>query len=220
MLRSRPGRVSQARSPGAGARPDHAVLAPASGISQSLKVGDLHAPRSVSAVTLLQAGAGPQQQPDEPLQLSLEQAIRMALESNLDIQLEQVDQEAADFSLERTQGGGTPRPINYNIAEAPVGEIIPAMPLLASTGPTISPYGIQPAGVISVSPSYDIGHVLQAQRSLSLATGPFSAGSPVPYKAKDLLHLKLVDEILPGVGRREVLAGGEVELHCQKSKSS
>jgi outer membrane protein len=160
-----------------------AVLAPASVISQSLQVGDLHdlhAPTSVSAVTLLQAGAGPQQQPDEPLQLSLEQAIRMALESNLDIQLEQVDQEAADFSLERTQGGGTPRPINYNIAEAPVGEIIPAMPLLASTGPTISPYGIQPAGVISVSPSYDIGHVLQAQRSLSLATGPFSAGSPVP----------------------------------------
>lgn len=31
---------------------------------------------------------------------------------------------------------------------------------------------------LSVSPSYDIGHVLQAQRSLSLATRPFSPGSP------------------------------------------
>ena len=54
------------------------------------------------------------------------------------------------------------------------------MPLLASTGPTISPYGIQPGGIISVSPSYDVGHVLQPQQSLSLATAPFSAGTPVP----------------------------------------
>ena len=97
----------------------------------------------------------------------------MALQNNLDVQLEQVDQSVADFSLKRTQGGGTFRPINYNIAETPAGEIIPAMPLLASTGPTISPYGIQPAG-ISVSPSYDVGHVLQPQQSLSLATAPFS----------------------------------------------
>ena len=103
----------------------------------------------------------------------------MALEKDLDIQLEQVDQSVADFSLKRTQGGGTPRPINYNIAETPAGEIIPAMPLLASTGPTISPYGIQP-GIISVSPSYDVGHVLEPQQSLSLATAPFSQGSPIP----------------------------------------
>ena len=103
----------------------------------------------------------------------------MALQNNLDVQLEQVDQSVADFSLKRTQGGGTFLPINYNIAETPAGEIIPAIPLLASTGPTISPYGIQP-GIISVSPSYDIGHVLEPQQSLSLATAPFSPGSPIP----------------------------------------
>ena len=103
----------------------------------------------------------------------------MALQNNLDVQLEQVDQSVADFSLKRTQGGGTFRPINYNIAETPAGEIIPGMPLLASTGPTRSPYGIQPAG-ISISPSYDVGHVLQPQQSLSLATAPFSQGSPIP----------------------------------------
>jgi outer membrane protein len=157
-----------------------ALLAPAGGICQSLRLGNLHPPRRVSAARLPQVEAGPQQQPDEPLQLSLEQAIRMALDNNLDVQLEQVDQSVADFSLKRTEGGGTPRPLNYNIAEAPVGEVIPALPLLASTGPTISPYRIQPAGIISVSPSYDIGHVLQPQRSLSLTTAPFSAGGPVP----------------------------------------
>jgi outer membrane protein len=160
-----------------------ALLARASGICESLQLGDLHPPtRPVGTAPLPQV-----QQPDGPLQLSLEQAIRMALENNLDIQLEQADQSAADFSLKKTQGGGTPRPINYNIAEGPVGEIIPAVPLLASTGPTISPYGIQPAGVINVSPSYDVGHVLQAQRSLSLATGPFSAGAPIPAFDLNLL---------------------------------
>jgi outer membrane protein len=157
-----------------------ALLAPASGTCQSLQVGDLHLPKPVSAATLPRVEAGPQQQTDGPLRLSVEQAIRMALENNLDVQLEQADQSVADFSLTRTQGGGTPLPINYNIAETPAGEIIPGVPLLASTGPTISPYGIQPAGIISVSPSYDIGHVLEPQRSLSLATQPFSLGSPIP----------------------------------------
>ena len=156
-----------------------ALLAPASGRFQSLQVGDFHPTKSGNAPTAPQVKAAPQQQPDGPLELSLEQAVRMALQNNLDVQLEQVDQSVADFSLKRTQGGGTFRPINYNIAETPAGEIIPAMPLLASTGPTISPYGIQPAG-ISVSPSYDVGHVLQPQQSLSLETSPFSPGSPIP----------------------------------------
>jgi outer membrane protein len=156
-----------------------AFLAPASGRCQSLQFGDFRPPKSGNAAIALQVKAASPQQPDGPLELSLEQAIRMALQNNLDVQLEQVDQSVADFSLKRTQGGGTFRPINYNIAETPAGEIIPAMPLLASTGPTISPYGIQPAG-ISISPSYDVGHVLQPQQSLSLATAPFSQGSPIP----------------------------------------
>jgi outer membrane protein len=156
-----------------------ALLAPASGRGQSLQVGDLRPPKWGNAAIALQVKAASPQQPDGPLELSLEQAISMALQNNLDVQLEQVDQSVADFSLKRTQGGGTFRPINYNIAETPAGEIIPAIPLLASTGPTISPYGIQPAG-ISISPSYDVGHVLQPQQSLSLATAPFSQGSPIP----------------------------------------
>jgi outer membrane protein len=162
-----------------------ALLAPASGICQSPEAGDLHRRNPPGAATPQQAEEV-RQQPDEPLPLSLEQAIRMALQNNLDVQLEQADQNVAEFSLKRAQGGGTPLPVNFNIAETPVGEIIPAMPLLASTGPTISPYGIQPTGVISVSPSYDVGHVLEAQRSLSLATGPFSLGSPIPAFDLDL----------------------------------
>jgi outer membrane protein len=111
-------------------------------------------------------------------QLSLQQAIDMALKRNLDIQLEEVDQSVADFSLTRTQGGATPRAINFNIAETPTGEAIASVPLLATTSPTLSPYGIEPS-TITIPSSYDAAHVLQPYRSLSIATAPFSSGAPV-----------------------------------------
>jgi outer membrane protein TolC len=103
----------------------------------------------------------------------------MALRNNLDIQLEQLDQNVADFSIERTKGGGTPRTINDNIAEAPIGEGTAAVPLLSSLSTVLTPTSVDPAGV-SVSASYDNGHVTETQRPLSLGTTPFSAGSPVP----------------------------------------
>jgi outer membrane protein len=124
--------------------------------------------------------------PDGATRVSLQQAIRMALEKNLDIQLEQLDQSVADFSLRRTKGGGTPRQINYNIAEPPAGPLVAPMPLLTSTAATLSPNGIQPSG-ISVPTSYDAGHVLEAQHSLSIATAPFSLGAPVPALDLNLL---------------------------------
>jgi len=144
----------------------------------------IHAP--LDAQLTQQTPAREAVKPDETIQLSLQQAIRMALEKNLDIQLEQLDQSVADFSVTRTKGGGTPRQINYNIAETPVGQVIPAMPLLASTGSTLSPNGIQPSG-ITIPSSYDAGHVLEGQHSLSIAQTPFSAGARVPAFDLNLL---------------------------------
>jgi outer membrane protein TolC len=113
------------------------------------------------------------------MQLSLQQAIHMALQRNLDIQLEELDQSVADFSLTRTEGGATPRAINYNIGETPTGLVMASVPLLATTFPTLSPYGVEPS-TISIPSSYDAAHVLQPYRSLSIATAPFSSGAPVP----------------------------------------
>ena len=111
--------------------------------------------------------------------LSLQQAIHMALEQNLDIQLEELDQSVADFSLTGTRGGATPRAINLNIAETPTGFLIASAPILATTSLTLSPYGIEPS-TITIPSSYDAAHVLQPYRSLSIATAPFSSGAPVP----------------------------------------
>ncbi len=122
--------------------------------------------------------AGQKASPDG-MRLSLQQAIRMALENNLDIRLEQIDQSVADFSVTRTEGGAIPSSINYNIAEAPAGEVVAPVPLLDSTASTLSPNGIEPSG-ITIPSSYDAGHVLEAQHSLSIATAPFSPGAPVP----------------------------------------
>jgi outer membrane protein len=120
------------------------------------------------------------------LNLTLEQAINMALKNNLDIQLEQLDQSVADFSLERAKGGGTPRPINYSVTEPPLGEGTTAVPLFSSLSTLPTPTSVDPAGV-SVSSSYDRSHVTETQRSLLLGAAPFSAGPPVPAYDGQLL---------------------------------
>jgi outer membrane protein TolC len=120
-----------------------------------------------------------QASPQDRVELTLQQAIQTALEKNLDIQIQQVDQSVAEFGVRRTQGGGAPTQINYNIAETPVGVGVLAMPLLTSLSGVLSPTSVDPTG-ITVSSSYDTGHVLEAQHSLSIAQAPFSAGSPVP----------------------------------------
>ena len=122
----------------------------------------------------------------DALYLTLQQAISMALKNNLDIQLEQLDQSLADFSLERTKGGGTPRDINYNVAEPPIGQATAAVPLFSSLSTVLTPTSVDPAGV-SVSSSYDRTHVTETQRSLSLGSTSFSAGSPVPAYDGELL---------------------------------
>jgi outer membrane protein len=136
-------------------------------------------------LTFHSEAAGQEASP-EGTRLSLQEAIDMALERNLDIQLEEVDQSVANFSLTRTQGGATPRAINFNIAETPTGEVIASAPLLATTSPTLSPYGIEPS-TITIPSSYDAAHVLQPYRSLSIATAPFSSGAPVAALDLNLL---------------------------------
>lgn len=103
----------------------------------------------------------------------------MALRNNLDIQLEQLDQTVADFSIQRTKGGGTPRPINYNIAEPPIGEGTATVPLFSSPSTLVTPTSVDPTG-LNVFSSYDTSRVLETQRSLSVGSTAFSAGSPVP----------------------------------------
>jgi outer membrane protein len=116
---------------------------------------------------------------DGGLDLSLEQAIAMAIKNNLDIEIERVDQTIADQSVPLAKGGGLPRPINYTVADTPVGEAPAAVPLLSFSSPGLSPLGVDPI-TSTVSSSYNTSRVLEGSHSLSLGPTPYSNGSAVP----------------------------------------
>ncbi len=120
------------------------------------------------------------------LSLSLQDAVRMALKNNLDIEIEQIDQTIADLSVPLTEGGGLPRPINYTVADSPPGEAGVAVPLLSFSSPGLSPLSVDP-NTSTVSSSYNTSHVLEGAHSLSLSSSPYSGGTPVPGFDAELL---------------------------------
>ena len=66
--------------------------------------------------------------------LSLSDAIALAIENNLDIELERYTLPAADTELLRAKGGGVLRGLTYNVFEVPVGVGGPASPLVTIGG--------------------------------------------------------------------------------------
>lgn len=157
----------------------NAICQTSSPTSTGVQSAIIEAPRPALLALPVQAPATGQAGPNEPMRLSLQQAVRMALENNLDIQLQRIEEDVAGYGVTRAEGGGTPREINYGVAEAPVGEVLGASPLLASTASILSPNGIQPS-LLTVPSSYDAGRVLEGQHSLSIAPGAFSSGGNVP----------------------------------------
>jgi outer membrane protein len=113
------------------------------------------------------------------LDLSLRQALQMALKNNLDIELEQVDQTIAEVGVSLARGGGLPRPINYTVADTPAGEEPVAVPLLSFSSPGLSPLSVDPI-TSTISSSYNTSRVLGGSHSLLLSPALYSNGSPVP----------------------------------------
>jgi outer membrane protein len=133
----------------------------------------------LSLAQTAEATAGPAGPQDGKLYLSLRQAFKMALENNLDLQVEQIDQSIAEGSVPLAQGGGTPRPINYAIIDAPPGVGGAAVPLLSFASPGLAPASVEPISP-TVSSSYNTSRVLETAHSLVLGTSQYSGGSLVP----------------------------------------
>jgi outer membrane protein len=159
-------------APSAAAQQIHAALGTAAPIP------DAPLPLLSLAQTAAQTGepANPQ---DGKLYLSLRQAFKMALENNLDLQVEQIDQSIAEGSVPLAQGGGLARPVNYTIMDAPAGVGGAAVPMLSYSSPGLSPASVDPISS-TVSSSYNTSRVLETSHSLVLGTSPYSAGSLVP----------------------------------------
>lgn len=141
--------------------------------------GVVDAPRPSLSLAQTPVTAAPANPQDGRLYLSLQEAFRMALKNNLDIEFEQVDQTVADQSVLLTEGGGLPRAINYTVADTPAGEAGVAVPLLSFSSPGMSPLSVDPIAS-TVSSSYNTSRVLDGTHSLSLSSSAYSGGTPVP----------------------------------------
>lgn len=113
---------------------------------------------------------------DGKLYLSLQDAIALALENNLDLQLERYGVAMGDTDAVRAQGGGTLRGVPVTVNEAPAGIGGPSgSPLL-----TTAANGTTPQSIVSVTVT-DSGFIDETQNSLDV-TGPFAyaGGPPLP----------------------------------------
>lgn len=107
--------------------------------------------------------------------LSLSDAIALAIENNLDVELQRYNMPTAESELLRAKGGGLLRGFSYNLAEAPVGVGGPSSPLV-----TTAASSTLAAGSVPTNPS-ELGVLAEQQTNLSiLGTIPLSSGPPIP----------------------------------------
>jgi len=108
--------------------------------------------------------------------LSLSDAITLAIENNLDIQLERYTMPSADTELLRAKGGGLLRGLTYDVYEVPVGVGGPASPLVTSA----ATLAVGAAGSVPTNPS-ELGALSEQLDNLSvLQTVPLSTGPAIP----------------------------------------
>jgi outer membrane protein len=108
--------------------------------------------------------------------LSLADAVALAIENNLDIQLERYAMPSADTEFLRARGGGVLRGLTYNVLEVPVGVGGPASPLVTSA----ATLGVGAAGSVPTNPS-ELGALSEQLDNLSLLSNvPLSTGPAVP----------------------------------------
>jgi len=150
-------------------RPDPAVAAPyeaegLSGLTRSYRVGALPSTKFQNSDrynALIKDGK---------LYLSLQDAIALALENNLDIELERYGLRMADADLWRAQAGSLLRGVPLSVQEGPEG----------TGGPVETPPGSAPPLTPSSSTIIDTS-VNQAQTDLSITgSAPLSSGTAVP----------------------------------------
>ena len=137
---------------------------PSSSISRSYRVGELPSTKFQNSDRL---GALIK---DGELYLSLQDAIALALENNLDIELERYAPRLADTDLWRAQAGSLLRGVPLSVEEGPEG----------TGGPVETPPGSAPPLTPSSSTILDTG-INQAQTDLSITgSTPLSVGTTIP----------------------------------------
>ena len=113
---------------------------------------------------------------DGRLYLSLQDALALALENNLDVEAERYDLTLARTDLTRAKGGGNLRGLDYSIAEPPAGVGGPGSPLLNTETVNANPATPTVTDLTSLNSTTQMGNNLG-----ELGTGfTYSAGPNIP----------------------------------------
>jgi len=119
---------------------------------------------------------------DGKLYLTLHDAIALAIENNLDVEVERYNIVLADTDVFRARGGGSTRGIDFTVQDPENGVGGPGSPLLNSN--TVSSNPITP----TVTDLTSLNSSTQAQQNLSVTgTGTFSPGPNVPLYDPSLI---------------------------------
>lgn len=109
--------------------------------------------------------------------LSLQDALALAIENNLDIELQRFTVPSADTELLRAKGGGITRGLNYTLVEAPTGVGGPLSPVLTNPVTSFS----ATTGSSVTTNALELGLLAGPQANLSMqGTVPQSIGTAVP----------------------------------------
>lgn len=107
--------------------------------------------------------------------LSLPDAIELAIQNNLDIEIQRYGLPSATADLNRAKGGGILRGLAYSVTEAPTGVGGPASPLVTSQASSTFAVGSVPT-----NPS-ELGALASPQDNLTVqGTAPLSTGPAIP----------------------------------------
>ncbi len=109
--------------------------------------------------------------------LSLQDALALAIENNLDIELQRYNLPLVDAERLRTRGGGVTRGLSYNLSEVPAGVGGPLSPLVVN----VAPAGTATSGTAVAANAIELGVLGEPVTSLSMqgAIGQ-ATGTAVP----------------------------------------
>jgi outer membrane protein len=117
------------------------------------------------------------------LYLSLQDALALAIENSLDIEVQRYGLDVATADLLRTQGGGTARGLSYAIFEAPAGVGGPLSPVVTNAASGRATNGT----AVGTNP-LELGVLSEPQQNLSVqGTIPQSGGTPTPVYDTSLI---------------------------------
>jgi outer membrane protein TolC len=109
--------------------------------------------------------------------LSLQDALALAIENNLDVELQRFTIPQGDTEFKRAQGGGLVRGLNYTLSEVPTGVGGPLSPLVTNPAAT----GSATNGTSVPSNALELGTLGEPQTNYSMQGAiPQSNGTVVP----------------------------------------